>query len=371
MNEERNSYYTRRKIYRRKRGFTGMAVWKRILVVFLSVLLIVGMTGILVIAEKITKVQVTEPLKTENLNITQEIDSLPKGEGNLTVALFGLDSRDGNLGEGALSDSIMIANLNRETGEVRIVSVFRDTYLRLWDGEFYKANAAYSYGGPEKAIAMLNENLDLNIERYIAVDFTALSDIVDAVGGVEIDVLPEEVGYINGYATETKKVTQKTAEDLTTSGLQTLNGVQATSYSRIRYLEGGDFKRAERQRTVLTKVVEKARSTDLKTINNLCDTLFPELATNFTLSEILSYSKYALNFTLGEMGGFPYNVGEDNITNIGSVVIATDFSEDVKELHKFLYGDDGYVPSSTVLEIENQINNRSAVGATGDNMVEE
>ena len=240
--------------------------------------------------------------------------------------------------------------------EVKIVSVYRDTLMEQKDGTLNKANSAYSFGGPEDALAMLNKNLDLDIEHYVTVNFNALIDVIDAVGGIEIDVQEEEISYICGYATEIMKVTGKESPGVTEPGLQTLNGVQATAYARIRYTAGDDFKRAERQRDVLTKIIEKLQGASLAQINKIIDEVFPEVSTNFTLTEILEYAKDAFDYQLGETTGFPFDKSTDTLANVGSVVIPVTLSSNVEQLHKFLYGEsDMYTASSTVNSISSKI----------------
>ena len=184
----------------------------------------------------------------------------------------------------------MIASLNRETLEVKVSSVYRDTLLQLNDGSLNKANSAYSFGGPEGAIAMLNENLDMDIQHYVTVNFNSLIDVIDAVGGVDINVTEEEIPYVNAYAVEIIEVTGRQSPGVSEPGLQTLNGLQATAYARIRYTAGDDFKRTERQRAVLTEVIRKLQGASLSQINKIIDKVFPEVSTNFTLTEILNYA---------------------------------------------------------------------------------
>ena len=339
MAKERKHY--RRGRRKKNRGFVG------------GTFLIVAAAGAVLLASKLAKIDTVE-LDADKLNISKE--ARERGTGYLNVALFGVDSRDNELGEGTRSDTIMIASLNRETLEVKISSVYRDTLLQQSDGTLNKANAAYAYGGPEGAVAMLNENLDMDIEHYVTVNFNALIDVIDAVGGVEIDVQQEEISYINGYATEIIKVTGKDSMGVMEPGLQTLNGVQATAYSRIRYTAGDDFKRAERQREVLTKVIEKLQGASLSQINKIIDKVFPEVSTNFTLTEILDYALDAFDYKLGETTGFPFDKSTDTLNNIGSVVIPVTLESNVQQLHEFFFGtEDGYTPSSTVSTISGNI----------------
>ena len=351
MAKERKHY--RRGRRKKNRGFASWSLGKKIASIVGGTVLIVAAAGAVLLAIKLAKIDTVE-LDADKLNISKE--ARERGTGYLNVALFGVDSRDNELGEGTRSDTIMIASLNRETLEVKISSVYRDTLLQQSDGTLNKANAAYAYGGPEGAVAMLNENLDMDIEHYVTVNFNALIDVIDAVGGVEIDVQQEEISYINGYATEIIKVTGKDSMGVMEPGLQTLNGVQATAYSRIRYTAGDDFKRAERQREVLTKVIEKLQGASLSQINKIIDKVFPEVSTNFTLTEILDYALDAFDYKLGETTGFPFDKSTDTLNNIGSVVIPVTLESNVQQLHEFFFGtEDGYTPSSTVSPISGNI----------------
>ena len=178
-----------------------------------------------------------QDIKADDIIINDEVKKnkeVDLGDGYTNVALFGVDSRDGNLGEGNRTDCIIVASLNNETKEIKMVSVYRDTLLDLSEGTYQKCNAAYSYGGPVLAINMLNMNLDLDIEDYVTVDFGAIADAIDLLGGVEIEVTEEELPYINQYIPETANSAGKSANYLSSAGLQKLDGTQATTYARIR-----------------------------------------------------------------------------------------------------------------------------------------
>lgn len=351
MAKERKHY--RRGRRKKNRGFASWSLGKKIASVVGGTFLVVAAAGAVLLASKLAKIDTVE-LDADKLNISEE--ARERGTGYLNVALFGVDSRDNELEEGTRSDTIMIASLNRETLEVKISSVYRDTLLQLNDGSLNKANSAYSFGGPEAAIAMLNENLDMDIEHYVTVNFNSLIDVIDAVGGVEIEVTEEEIPYINAYCMEIIDVTGIGSGGVEEPGLQTLNGVQATAYARIRYTSGDDFKRAERQRAVLTKVIEKLQGASLSQINKIIDKVFPEVSTNFTLTEILDYALDAFDYKLGETTGFPFDKSTDTLNNIGSVVIPVTLESNVQQLHEFFFGtEDGYTPSSTVSTISGNI----------------
>lgn len=351
MAKERKHY--RRGRRKKNRGFASWSLGKKIASIAGGTFLVVAAAGAVLLASKLAKIDTVE-LDADKLNISEE--ARERGTGYLNVALFGVDSRENELGEGTRSDTIMIASLNRETLEVKISSVYRDTLLQQSDGTLNKANSAYAFGGPEAAVAMLNENLDMDIEHYVTVNFNSLIDVIDAVGGIEIDVTEEELPYVNGYAVEIIKATGKDSGGVNEPGLQTLNGVQATAYARIRYTAGDDFKRAERQRDVLAKVIEKLQGASLSQINKIIDKVFPEVSTNFTLTEIMEYALDAFDYKLGETTGFPFDKSTDTLNNIGSVVIPVTLESNVQQLHEFFFGAEaGYTPSSTVSTISGNI----------------
>lgn len=276
------------------------------------------------------------------------------------IALFGLDAREGeSIESGVRSDSMMVASINNETNEVKVVSIFRDTLLKQQDGTFDKANAAYSYGGPQEAIALLNRNLDLDIKNYMSVDFKALSDVIDALGGMELELTAEEVVHMNNYCVETSEVTGKDYERIEpeVAGTYHLNGVQATSYARIRATAGGDYKRAERQRLVIEKIVEKAQKANLKTLDKIIDVVFPQVSTSFSSKDLIGIAANALSYQLGETQGFPYSIADTDVVDgyEGSYVVPSDFDGDVKKLHEFLFNEKDYQVSDTVKEISHEI----------------
>ena len=244
--------------------------------------------------------------KMERTNLSNIKNNGLKQTGYTNVALFGLDSRENDLGKGNRSDTIIIASLNNDTKEVKLVSIYRDTLLELDDGSYNKANSAYSFGGPEGAVSLINRNLDMNIEKYVTVNFNALVDVIDAVGGLDLELTHDEVVHMNNYCVETSKVTGKSYEKIEpeVEGTYHLNGVQAVSYSRIRYTEGGDFKRAERQRLVLQKIADKAQNMSVGTVNKIIDSVFPQISTNFTLAEIIGYAKNLTKYKLGDFDWF-------------------------------------------------------------------
>lgn len=355
---------------RKKQGnwFTRMKMWQRALVCFAGVLACLSVLAAVYVAAQWGKIDSRE-IKAEDLIINQKLGQnaeVDLGEGYTNVALFGVDSRDGNLGKGNRTDCIIVASLNNETKEIKMVSVYRDTLLDLSDGTFQKCNAAYSYGGPVMAINMLNKNLDLDIQDYVTVDFGAIADAIDLLGGVEIEVTEAELPYINQYIPETAASAGKETAYIESAGLQLLDGTQATTYARIRSTAGGDFTRTERQRTVIEKMVEKAKKADLVTINNIINKVFPQVSTSFTLSEILNYALAYSEYTLAGNMGFPAEKSTDTISGFGSIVIPEDLTSNVSKMHDFLFGTTGYQPSSTVTSLSADIDYTvSTAGGSG------
>ena len=359
----------RRSHRRRKHGFASWSIGKKLGVILGGTFAAVAATGVVLVASKMTKIETTE-LDTDKLNIAETSEE--QETGYLNVALFGLDSREGDLGKDNRSDTMMIASLNKATGEVKLVSVYRDTLLKLDDGSYNKANAAYAFGGPEGAISMINRNMDMDISKYVTVNFNALVDVIDALGGFDMTLTHDEVVHMNNYCVETSEVTGKDYEKIEPEeeGTYHLNGVQVVSYARIRYTGGGDFERTSRQRRVLALIAEKAQSASFSTLNKIIDKVFPQVSTNFTITEMIAYAKDIAKYKLGDSMGFPDNNSFDMLDVVGSVVIPETLTSNVEDVHKFLFGDDGYTISSNVTDIEAGIREKCTHKATSDSEIE-
>ena len=300
-----------------------------------------------------------EELLVDASDVTINDGSISHMNGYRNIALFGVDARNNNLGKGVRSDTIIIASINETTKEIKLVSVYRDTYLNLGNDSYNKANTAYSQGGPKQAINMLNMNMDLNITDYVTVGWAAVADTVDALGGIQIEVDSEELEHLNNYQVETSQSLGKSYTKLTETGLVTLDGIQAVSYCRIRYTAGDDFKRAERQREVIQALADKAKKASPEKLDQIANEVFPQTATSLTLSEILELLKDVASYEIVETSGFP--VGEYRSTGvfsqrIGDCVIPADLETNVVVLHEFLFGDIGdYEPSEAVQEYGDKI----------------
>ena len=288
--------------------------------------------------------------------INEDLDtSFLKGYTN--IAVFGLDNRDETSYDSGNSDVIMVASINNETKEIRLVSVYRDTYLCVDDEQNYnKANAAYACGGAKNAVKMLNRNLDLNITEFVCVDWKALIETIDALGGVEIDVQENEVEYLNAYVGDTTCwVPEADGTWIAGPGLQTLNGTQATAYARIRYTAGDDFMRAARQRIVLQAMMDKVKQADLKTLFKIVNDVADDVSTSFNLSQLLGLASAVKDYSIAGTTGFPFQLTTGEVSG-KDYVFPVELDNNVVALHQYLFGEEeGYTPSNTMQAISDDI----------------
>lgn len=321
-----------------------------VLVLIVILLAIIGAIAIF-INSKIGMMQQVE-LDEADLGISEQAQENLSGYRN--IALFAVDSRDDNLEKGNRSDGIIIASINNNTKEVKLISVYRDTYVQIEGHGLDKITHAYSYGSAPLAVKTLNTNLDLNITEFATVNFDAVAEAVDALGGVTINIESQsELNYLNSYIDETARVTGKSNAKVTSTGKQNLNGVQAVAYARIRYTAGGDYKRTERMRTVLEAMLTKLKTKNISEINNFVDTILPEVYTNITAGDIFGLVPSLMDYKVVESIGWPYETKGITLDRWYGVPITLE--SNVKQLHQEAFGEPNYEPSSTVKEISNSI----------------
>lgn len=324
--------------------------------IFILLIMVVVLYGVLKV-EKVGKVELPEEEIVINPEVEEKEETTMKGYRN--IALFGVDSTTGALTKNTRSDTIMIASINLDTGDCRLVSVYRDTYLNLSNDSYNKCNAAYAKGGPMQAINMLNMNMDLNITDFVTVGFAGLSDTIDALGGVMIDVDSEELKHINNYQICMAEDLKRSYTPVTSTGYQLLDGLQATAYCRIRYTAGDDFKRAERQREVLMAIADKAKKASPATLNSVANAIFDkdEIYTSLDLSEILELLSNITKYAIVDQAGFPEDSmrATGTIGSKGSCVVPVSLADNVQWLHEFLFQDEEYSPSEAVLEYSQKV----------------
>ncbi len=302
-----------------------------------------------------TEVEASAEPTVDKEAISQEL--YDRYSGLFNIAFFGVDSREGELGKGTRSDSIMICSIDMQTHEVKLISVFRDTYLNLGNDSYNKCNSAYALGGPEQALSMLNMNTDLYITDYITVGFRGLINAVDSLGGVEIELTDEEVTYLNDYAMMMSQELDIPYTPVNAPGLQTLNGLQATAYCRIRYTAGSDFKRAERQRDVLTAMLEKAKTVSFSSLSDAVAAIMPNVSTSLSVDDFIKMISVASDYEVTVSDGFPFEGMRNGgtIGQKGSCVVPTDLTKNVRHLHEILFDDEAYEPSDSVKKFSQKI----------------
>lgn len=301
------------------------------------------------------------PVDTQESNGDSK-DNKDDGDNYLNIALFGVDAQnDKQLLKGSRSDSMMIASINMDTGDIKLVSVYRDTYLNTGDGDYSKANHAYFYGGAEQAVKMLRRNLDLDIEHFVTVGYRGLSEVIDGLGGVYIDVDEAELEHINNYQIGIAEVLECEYEPVTRTGMQLLDGIQATAYCRIRYTAGNDFKRAARQREVIMAIEEQAKSASLSTLTKVFNSAIDDIYTSLDSKVILELLGKIADYQVVEQGGFPdENLRTvSNIGATGSSIVPLDLEANVVWLHQFLFEEADYSVSERVREYSQQIKEKT------------
>lgn len=319
-----------------------------LIVVFVTV---VFSTSYIYLKNKLGKIDYVD-LKSTEITINHGVDESLATYRN--IALLGIDARSDTFGTGNRSDCIMILSLNEKTKDVKIASVYRDTYLNIDGHGLDKVTHAYSYGGPKLALNTLNKNLDLNITEFVAINFDTVRVVVDSIGGVEIPIDSQEVKYINGYINSLNKQFGTSSANITTPGTYKLDGVQALAYSRIRYTDGGDYKRTERMRDVFMAVFKKAKTMNISELNNLANTILPHVSTNISENEIMGMIPKAISFNIKDSFGWPYETEGKMITKVWYGV-PINLQKNVSKLHESLFNEVDYEPTDTVKNISNDI----------------
>lgn len=318
-----------------KKNKKGLKTFGIIVLVLLIILAIIVGGTFAFVHSKLSKMQQVD-LNEDDLNVSAQAEQQLAEYRN--IAIFGVDSRDDSYDKGNRSDCIIIASINNKTKEVKLISVYRDTYVQIEGHGLDKITHAYSYGEAPLAIKTLNTNLDLNIKEFATVNFDVVKETVDYIGGISMPITSEEVGHISG---------------ITKPGTYTLTGEQALAYSRIRYASGGDYKRTERMRDVLTAVANKVKTLNISQLNGFVDTILPKVYTNITSADIFSMMPSIASYKITDSIGWPYET--KGITLDRWYGIPVTLENNVKRLHQEAFDETDYTPSETVKDISNQI----------------
>lgn len=338
----------------KKRKHRKLKIFGKIVLTLIIILAVLLGTAYWYVTNKLGKMNKVD-IDEADLGISTETSSNLSKYRN--IAIFGVDSRSDNYGVGNRSDCIIIASINNSTGEIKLISVYRDTYVNIKGHGLDKITHAYSYGEAPLAINTLNRNLDLNIKEFVTVNFDSVAKAVDQLGGVKISVTSEETKYINTYIDETAKVTGKAANHITQAGTYNMDGVQAVAYSRIRYTAGGDYKRTERMRTVIEAMFTKLKTKNVAEINSFADKILPCVYTNISSGDLISMIPSMAKYKVGESIGWPYETKGKTMDRWYGIPVTLE--SNVTRLHKKAFGEENYTPSSDVKSISDSIINKT------------
>lgn len=338
-----------------------LKIFLRILLILIVLIVILAGIAVGYISNKLGKLNV-EKIDETAIGIDENTKNRLSGFRN--IALLGIDSRADDYGVGNRSDCIIIASLNEKTKQIKLISVYRDTYMQMerkGSTILDKITHAYAYGGAQNTLKALNTNLDLNISEYVTVNFDAVISAVDAMGGITINVDSSEIQYINkyinDYIAESSNRLDVEPTLITKTGSQTLSGVQAVAYSRVRYTAGGDYKRSERMRTVIEAMLTKAKTLSIGQLNNLVDTVLPRISTNISGTEILSLLPSIASYEIVDSEGWPYKT--EGVTLDKWYGVPVTLESNVVQLHQEVFGQTDYVVDDTVKQISQEIINKT------------
>ena len=317
---------------KKKRKFKVFEITVLILIIILAIILLAIFAFV---SNKWGKVNNVDLNKNDIIVSTNADENLSNYR---NIAILGIDSREDTYSKGNRSDCIIIASINNDTKQVKMVSVYRDTYVQIEGYGLDKITHAYSYGGAELALNTLNTNLDLNIEEFVVVNFEAVKEAVDDIDGVTMQITDEEVSHIPG---------------IEKAGTYNLTGEQALAYARIRHAEGGDYKRTERMRDVIAAIVEKVKTFNISQINKFIDNILPKVYTNITAADIFTLIPSITSMKITDSIGWPYETKGITLDRWYGVPITLE--SNVEMLHKEVFGESNYIPSDTVKQISQEI----------------
>ncbi|MBR3254684.1 MAG: LCP family protein [Clostridia bacterium] len=326
-------------------------IFRKLLIILILIVAILAGGLYWLIQDKLSKINYVEIDKGE-LAVSNNVTP-----GYRNIAILAIDSRDINNNQGSRSDGIIIASIDENSKNINLVSVYRDTYLQVEGHGLTKVTHAYAYGGPELAIKTLNQNLDLNISEFVSVNFESVASAIDAMGGVEIEIKDYEVEEMNLYIAETAEITGREENMIPGPGVYNLDGVQATTYGRIRQVGNGDYERTERMRTVIMKAFEKAKHLDPFTLNNLVDQILPKVQTNIDSQSIVGLMLQIGSYNMSENIGWPYETKGKTLDAWYGIPVTLE--ENVKQLHNELFNNTDYEVPQTVKDISKKIINKT------------
>lgn len=345
----------------RKSGFSGgdgklSGGKKKLLLVLLIIAAIIAVTVFTItgILGQVGKIDIDK----NNIGIDTQVAKDLKKYHN--IALLGVDARDMDDYANCRTDAIIILSIDKKEKEIRQISVYRDTYVHVNEEYGYdKITNVHAYEGNEGTLHALNENLDLNIEDMVIVNWKAVANAIDALGGVEIEVLDSEINELNKYIPETARSIGEEPVKVEKAGTQTLNGVQAVTYSRIRKdAATGDYRRNERMKIMVSATVEKALKHPFK-IPKAASASLPQIGTNMGTGKLLSVMMSFVTKDMTASVGWPFDTSGWTAYNGAWVGVPVTLNSNVTELHEEYFAQPGYTPTKKVQDISAEISART------------
>ncbi|MCD8077366.1 MAG: LCP family protein [Lachnospiraceae bacterium] len=272
-----------------------------------------------------------------------------------TFMIFGVDSRDDStLQSGTLADSNIIVTVNKKTGAIKLTSIYRDTYVETTEGEWMKLTEVYYKYGAQEQLQTINKNFDMNVTEYVTVNWKTVAQVINELGGLDVELSEAEAEGINDYIDEVIESTGLDSEHVTEAeGTQHLDGVQAVTYCRLRKGLGDDYQRTERQRTVISLTLAAAKDAGIPKVLSVCNTVFPGISSSFSLTQIMALALGLGGYEIEDSTGFPF----DQVSQSGGsyYIFPVTLASNVEELHEYLYGNTEYEPSGTVSGLSEEI----------------
>ena len=346
---------------RKKKKKKGRGLKIALIIVLILVLGIGGViaAGLTVVKNTLDNVGRIE-LDPDLIGINPQVDSDLRNYRN--IALLGIDARDMSSDENVRSDAIIIASINKETNEIKMFSIYRDTMLDLGDNSpgLDKVTHGYFYGGPTKMLYAINKNLDLNVKEVVVVNWKSVADTVDALGGLDINIKDSEIKEMNKYIQDTYKNIGGSNAKIETAGKQTLNGNQAVTYARIRKDSvDGDYRRNERMKIVVKAAFKKAAKMDTKALKKISNEILPEIKTNMSSADMMDMVLKLNSYEMTDSVGWPYDVG--SWSHGGWYGPPVTLSSNVTKLHEQFFGQEGYTPTQDVQNISKRISAKTGL----------
>ena len=342
---------TRKK--KRGRGLRVAVIVLLVLVLGIGGVLAAGMTVVKNTLDNVGRVELDPNLIGINPGVDEQLSNYRN------IAIIGIDARDMTDDSDVRSDAMIIASINKETKEIKLFSVYRDTMMYIGeDAGLDKITHAYYYGGPTRVLYALNKNLDLNIKEVVVVNWKAVADTVDALGGLDIEIQESEINEMNKYIKDTQRNIGGSKALIESAGMQTLNGNQAVTYARIRKdAATGDYRRNERMKIVVKATFEKAKEMDAKAIRKISKDIMPQIKTNMTTGDMMGMALKLTSYSMTDSIGFPYDHADYNKGVFYGVPVT--LSSNVTKLYEQFFGIEDYTPTQEVQNISSDIAGRT------------